>query len=96
MKFEWDENKNIKNIKKHQVSFDEAKTVFYDSNALYEYDAEHSTKEERFKIIGASYKERLLIVCHCVKENDIIRIFSAREADAEEKEMYYKTIGGKK
>ena len=62
----------------------------------YEYDEEHSTNEERFKIIGASYKERLIIVCHCVKENDIIRIFSAREADAEEKEMYYKTIGGKK
>ena len=38
MKFEWDENKNRKNIKKQQVSFDEAKTVFYDNNALYEYD----------------------------------------------------------
>lgn len=96
MKFEWDENKNQKNIKKHQVSFDEAKTVFYDNNALYEYDDDHSVTEERFKIIGISYKERLLIVCHCVKEKDIIRIFSARVADADEKVMYYDTVGGKR
>lgn len=94
MRFEWDENKNRKNIKKHQVSFDEAKTVFYDSNALYEYDEEHSITEERFKIIGASYKERILIVCHCIRYNDIIRIYSAREADADEQEQYYKKIGG--
>ena len=96
MKFEWDENKNQKNIKKHQVSFDEAKTVFYDNNALYEYDDYHSAMEERFKIIGISYKERLLIVCHCVKEKDIIRIFSARVADADEKVMYYEAVGGKR
>ena len=96
MKFEWDANKNIINIKKHQVSFDEAKTVFYDSNALYEYDEDHSITEERLKIIGVSYKERILIVCHCVKEKDVIRIFSAREAGTDEKELYYKTVGGKK
>ncbi len=45
MKFEWDEVKNQKNIKKHKVSFDEAKTVFYDDNAYYEYDTEHSITE---------------------------------------------------
>ena len=96
MKFEWDESKNIKNIKKHNVSFDEAKTVFYDNNALYEYDEDHSTIEERFKIIGVSYKERLLIVCHCVRKNDVIRIYFAREAEIDERRLYYKIVGGEK
>lgn len=59
-------------------------------------DEEHSALEPRFKIIGASYKERLLIVCHCVRENDVIRIYSAREIEIDEKELYYKTVGGKK
>lgn len=49
MRFEWDENKNQKNIKKHQVSFDEAKTVFHDNNVLYEYDDDHSITEEKFR-----------------------------------------------
>lgn len=74
MKFEWDENKNQKNIKKHKVSFDEAKTVFYDVNAYYEYDVEHSITEDRFKIIGMSYKDRTLVVCHCVRNGDVIRL----------------------
>ena len=94
MKFEWDENKNIQNIKKHHISFDEARTVFYDDNSLYEYDEKNSIQEERFNIIGISYKERLLIVCHCIRNNAVIRIISARIADVEERELYYNTIGG--
>lgn len=96
MKFEWDEVKNQKNIKKHKVSFDEAKTVFYDDNAYYEYDTEHSITEERFKIVGMSYKDRTLVVSHCVRNGDVIRIISARPVDEEEKLLYYKKIGGKK
>lgn len=96
MKFEWDEVKNQKNIKKHKISFDEAKTVFYDDNAYYEYDVEHSINEERFRIIGMSYKDRALVVSHCVRNGDVIRIISARAVDEDEKILYYKKIGGKK
>lgn len=96
MKFEWDEEKNQKNIKKHKVSFDEAKTVFYDDDAYYEYDEEHSIKEDRFKIIGTSYKDRTLVVSHCVRSGDVIRIITARKVDEDEKILYYKKIGGKK
>lgn len=46
--FEWDENKNAINKRKHKVSFEEAKTVFLDYNALYMPDPEHSETEERF------------------------------------------------
>lgn len=96
MKFEWDEEKNQKNIKKHNVSFDEAKTVFYDDNAYLEYDDEHSINEDRFKIIGMSYKDRTLVVSHCVRYGDIIRIITARAVDKDEKILYYKKIGGSK
>ena len=96
MKFTWDTEKNKANIKKHKVSFDEAKTVFYDNNALYEYDEDHSIDEDRFKIIGISYKDRTLIVSHCVRNGSIIRIISARVANEDESLLYYKRIGGAK
>ena len=96
MNFEWDEVKNQKNIKKHKVSFEEAKTVFYDDNAYYKYDIEHSITEERFIIIGMSYKDRALLVSHCVREGDVIRIISARPVDKDEEILYYKKIGEKK
>ena len=54
IRFEWDENKNQINQKKHQVSFEEAKTVFYDEEALVIDDPEHSQEEERFIILGLS------------------------------------------
>ena len=95
MKFEWDEEKNQKNIIKHKVSFSEAMTVFYDNNAFYEYDEEHSINEDRFKIVGMSYKERMLIVIHCVRNKDIIRIITARPVSENEELLYYKKIGGK-
>ena len=88
-KYIWDPDKDAINIKKHGVSFAEAETVFDDVNALYKPDIEHSINEERFIIIGYSSELRLLIVCHCYKENDeIVRIISARKASNSERKEY--------
>jgi uncharacterized protein len=92
IKFEWDELKNASNQKKHGVSFEEAKSVFYDSDAIQFFDNEHSsTDEERFLMLGISSKLRILVVCHCVRENNkIIRIISARPATNNETKHYVK------
>jgi uncharacterized DUF497 family protein len=87
--FQWDERKNIINIAKHGVSFDEAKTVFSDDYAVFQYDEEHSENEERFIVIGNSMLSRTLLVCHCYKEEDIVRIFSARVANNSEAYVYF-------
>ncbi len=87
--FEWDENKNEINIKKHKISFEEAKTVFYDEEALVINDPEHSKEEERFIILGLSKQANLLVVCHCYRESDtVIRIISARKATKSETKQY--------
>ena len=87
--FEWDENKNRINIAKHKVSFEEAETVFYDENAVMIADPDHSEWEERFILLGFSAQARMLLVCHCYRSNDqVIRIISARKADAKETEQY--------
>lgn len=65
--FEWDENKNRLNIEKHNVSFEEAATVFYDENAILISDPDHSEEEERFILLGLSQKTRMLVVCHCYR-----------------------------
>jgi len=89
LKFEWDESKNIINIQKHNVSFEEAMTVFKDSKAVLRYDENHSEKEDRFNIIGMSQLSKLLIVCHCYRESDtIIRIISARKPTKAETKYY--------
>jgi uncharacterized DUF497 family protein len=85
----WDPNKEKINISKHKVSFEEAKTVFYDPKAKVIYDPDHSIEEDRFIILGLSKQLNLLVVCHCHKENDdIIRIFSARKATKQEAKQY--------
>ena len=90
LKFEWDDNKNHINKKKHDVDFDEAKTVFYDVNALVIDDPEHSQDEERFIILGMSNKPSLLVVCHCYRQSEtVIRIISARKATKTETKQYY-------
>jgi len=87
--FDWDSNKNVININKHGISFKEAATVFFDTNAIEIDDEKHSQQEDRFLIIGRSRKLRLLVVCHCYRENgEIIRIISARKAVDEEIELY--------
>ena len=91
IKFEWDENKNLINQKKHKISFEEAQTVFFDTEALIIDDPEHSLDEDRFIILGLSRKANLLVVCHCYRESDTtIRIISARKATSTESKQYYK------
>ena len=90
IKFEWDENKNEINKKKHKISFEEAQTVFYDDEALLIDDPEHSEVEERFIILGLSKKANLLVVCHCYRASEtVIRIISARKATKTETKQYH-------
>ena len=89
IRFAWDEKKNTANQKKHHVSFEEAKTVFYDDNARLIRDAEHSDFEERIILLGLSSLLKLLVVVHAYKEQDeIIRIISARKATKNESKYY--------
>ena len=87
--FEWDNTKNTINQEKHKISFDEAKTVFYDESAIVIDDPEHSEEEERFIILGLSKKANLLVVCHCYRASEtVIRIISARKATKTETRYY--------
>lgn len=88
MKFEWDENKNRANKKKHGITFEVASLVFYDENRLEEYDEWHSDDEDRYSVIGI-VGELLQVVCTDRPENDSIRIISARLATKEERMRYY-------
>ena len=91
MKFVWDEQKATINIQKHNVSFEEAKTVFDDIEALLLFDPDHSETEERFILLGMSLSLRILIVCHCYRNNDnVIRIISARKATKNEANTYFR------
>ncbi len=87
--FEWDENKAKTNLKKHGVSFEEAQSVFFDENARIIPDPDHSISEDRFIILGISLNVKLLVVCHCYRENEkSIRIISARKATKPEAKQY--------
>ena len=88
--FEWDKKKNELNIFKHDVSFEEAATVFKDDYAVTLFDEDHSEEEDRFIIIGISENLLELTVCHCYRgENeDIVRIISARKANKNEVLIY--------
>jgi hypothetical protein len=89
IKFDWDETKNITNIKKHHISFDEAQSAFYDPYARIIDDPEHSDTEDRFILLGLSKNLNLLIVCHCYRSSDeVIRIISARKATKNESLNY--------
>jgi len=89
IRFEWDENKSRENTRKHGVSFEEAQTVFFDENAIRYFDPDHSEDEDRFIMLGISFKLRVLVVCHCYQVRDtIIRIVSARKANKREARAY--------
>lgn len=89
MEFEWDENKNRINKAKHDISFEEASSVFYDENAILFDDPDHSLDEDRFLIIGMSEASNVCIVSHCYRGDDaIIRIISARKATKTEQAYY--------
>ena len=87
MPFEWDGNKAERNILKHGVSFEEAKTVFDDPLYVDFCDPDHSEDEERYLIVGQSSRGRLLIVSYTERE-DSIRLISAREVTRTEREAY--------
>ena len=87
---EWDKKKEKANLKKHGISFGEARTTFYDENAIQFYDPDHSEDEDRFILLGTSYKLNTLVVCHCFREKEtIVRIISARKADKDETKTYW-------
>ena len=87
MIFEWDRDKAASNFAKHQVSFDEAKTVFQDPLYLDFYDPDHSDSEERYLIVGRSEQDKVLIVSYTEREN-AIRIISARKVTKAERKFY--------
>ncbi len=92
LQFEWDNKKEKANIKKHGISFDEARKVFFDENAIQFFDPDHSEDEDRFILLGISHKLRVLVVCHCFRKNETaIRIFSARKADKDEEIEYWRS-----
>ena len=87
--YEWDEDKNAANYRKHGVRFEEASTVFSDPMSIVFKDWNHPTVEERFVILGISSSANILLVCHCLRgDGDIIRIISARKADKDEERIY--------
>jgi len=89
LRFEWDERKAGDNAKKHGVSFEEARSVFFDERARLIDDPEHTADEDRFILLGFSSTLRLLIVCHCYRSaGNVIRIVSARKATVRESKSY--------
>ena len=89
LSFEWDPKKATLNLRKHGVSFEDAQSVFSDENGLLIDDPDHSEEEDRFVLLGLSHSLRLLVVVHCYRsEGKVIRIISARKADAHERSIY--------
>lgn len=89
LRFTWDPKKNETNREKHGVSFEEAQTVFFDDDAMEFFDSGHSEVEDRFLLLGQSFKLRTLMVCHCFRETaQVIRLISARKATAKERKTY--------
>jgi hypothetical protein len=90
IKFSWDNQKSLKNIRKHKVSFEEASSVFYDETAIEFFDPEHSQDEDRFLLLGISWRLRVLVISYCFRKKDFeIRIISARKATKKEVKFYY-------
>ena len=89
IRFEWDANKAAANQRQHGVTFDEARTVFFDENAKLINDPDHSDDEDRFVMLGLSSNFRFVLVCHCYREQgNVIRIISARKASTQESKQY--------
>jgi len=91
--FEWDKNKAISNLKRHGVSFEEARTVFYDPLLLTYEDDFHSDTEDRFISLGYSSHPRMLLAVHTERDGEsenelVIRIISCRTPTAAERKTY--------
>ncbi|HCX31490.1 MAG TPA: hypothetical protein DHU55_17230 [Blastocatellia bacterium] len=93
LQFEWEPRKAATNLRKHRVSFAEAKTVFLDEEALLLPCLLYTSNEDRFMILGISARLRILVVCHCYRQTeDIIRIISARKANRTERSQYSERV----
>lgn len=91
--FEWDDHKNASNKRKHDISFEEAQTVFFDEKAIEFDDPDHSIQEERFILLGLSQSLKVLVVCHCYRSDEFkIRIISARKATIKEQGVYFRRL----
>jgi uncharacterized DUF497 family protein len=89
IRFEWDARKSSVNKKKHGISFEEARTVFFDENAKLINDPDHSEDEDRFVLLGVSSSLKVMLVCHCYREEgNVVRIISARKASTLESKQY--------
>jgi uncharacterized protein len=89
LQFVWDEEKSRRNLRKHGVAFEEAQTVFLDEQAKLYFDPDHSSDEDRFILLGLSFRLRILVVCHCHRESEeVVRIISARKATRSERASY--------
>ena len=87
--FEWDETKAAANLRKHQVSFKEAQSIFFDEFGVQFFDDDHSSGKDRFLMLGMSSGAKLLIVCHCERDQGAtVRIISARKATKRESAFY--------
>ena len=89
LRFEWDRRKADVNARKHGVTFEQAQTAFFDEHGLIISDPEHSAAEERFILLGATTASKLVVVCHCYRDDeDVIRLISARKATRAERANY--------
>ena len=87
MGYEWDQEKATSNLEKHEVSFEEAASVFDDPLYIDFYDPDHSIEEHRYLIMGQSTAGRLLIVSY-TERDDVVRLISAREVTSAERRAY--------
>jgi uncharacterized DUF497 family protein len=92
LRFDWDEQKNKSNRAKHGIWFEEAQSVFSDPHGRLFYDPEHSDHEDRFILLGMSSAARILVVVHCYRNADSVRIISARKAIRKEVRFYEEGI----
>ena len=95
LRFEWSIDKAKTNMENHGVSFEEAKSIFYDENAIEFYDQAHSFRENRYLMIGLSSRIRPLLVSYTVREGkdeDIIRIISSRKPTKKEQKAYFEKL----
>jgi uncharacterized DUF497 family protein len=89
LRFNWDQRKSRTNQTKHGISFEEARTAFYDENARVAQDPDHSGHEDRFVLLGLSTALRVLVVRRCYRESDeVIRIISVRKATRKEQDEF--------
>lgn len=85
--FEWDDLKAESNLRKHGVSFEEAATAFGDPLSITVADPDHSEQEDRFILVGSTFRDRLVVVVHS-ERGDRIRIIGARPATRSERRAY--------